>query len=257
MVPELVRIGPITLYSFGAWLAIAFLVAGFVVSIELRRKGMDPEIAWSMLFWAAVGGLAGSRLFILTYDWQGFLADPLSVLLGGSGFVFYGGLIGGFVTVSVLIWRRGLPWLSAVDAIAPAIAIAHAIGRVGCQVSGDGDWGKPTDVAWGMSYPRAVIGWEAWTEASGLPADVRVHPAPVYETVAYLAVFGILWRLRGRGWPAGSMLWAYLVLSSVARFGVEAVRIEPVVAAGLTQAQWIAIGLALLGSTLLVARKPA
>jgi prolipoprotein diacylglyceryltransferase len=98
-----------------------------------------------------------------------------------------------------------------------------------------------------MQYPNAIVGWAAWLRENGLPPDTRVHPAPVYETLAYSAIFTILWRLRGRGLKDGSLLWLYLVLSSIARFAIEAVRVEAVMAAGLTQAQWIAIGFFVTG----------
>ncbi|MGH7822169.1 MAG: prolipoprotein diacylglyceryl transferase [Candidatus Binatia bacterium] len=251
MVPVLIDLGPVALHTFGAMMALAFLIAGYVVSIEFGRKGMDPEDAWSVVLWAAVGGVVGARIFVIFSDWQGFLDQPLAFLLTGSGFIWYGGLIGGFLSVSAFILRRGLSWLAAVDCIAPALALGQAIGRVGCQISGDGDWGTPTRLPWAMRYPDAVIGWEAWTRSQGLPADVTVHPAPVYETLAYCAIFLLLWRLRDRGLADGSLLWLYLVMASVARFLVEIVRIEPVVAAGLTQAQWLAIVLALAGTAML------
>lgn len=248
MVPVLLEIGPITLQSFGIMMALAFLVAGCVVSLELERKGRDPEHAWSIVLWGAVGGIVGARLLVVSYDSHGFLEDPLSFFLTGSGFIWYGGLIGGFVSVTAYLLRAGLPWLSSADAIAPALAIGQAIGRIGCQVSGDGDWGVPTTLPWGMSYPQAVIGWSAWVRSQGLPPDVRVHPAPVYESLAYSAVFLLLWRLRERELRDGSILWLYLVLTSVARFLIEAIRVEPVVALGLTQAQWIAVALTVIGS---------
>lgn len=254
MVPVLLDLGPITIYSFGALLALAFLMGGYVVSLELDRKGMNPEHAWTILFWAAVGGLVGARLWVVTYDPEGFLDRPVAFLLSGSGFIWYGGLAGGFIAVSLWILRRGLAWGQVVDATAPSLALAHAIGRVGCQVSGDGDWGVPTSLPWGMSYPDAVIGWEAWTRANGLPPDVRVHPAPVYETLLYAGVFLVLWSVRTKPLRDGSMLWLYLLMSSIARFVVEFVRVEPVVAVGLTQAQWIAV--VLVGLSLVLLARP-
>jgi phosphatidylglycerol:prolipoprotein diacylglycerol transferase len=252
MVPVLFEIGPLTVYSFGAMMALAFLVAGYVVSLELGRRRIDPELAWSIVLWAAVGGIVGSRLFVIFSDWQGFLERPVAFLVTGSGFIWYGGLIGGTISVTLLLLKERVSWLAAVDAAAPALAIGQAIGRIGCQVSGDGDWGRPTTLPWGMSYPEAIIGWEEWTRSMGLPPDVRVHPAPVYETLAYSAIFVLLWKLRDRGLKDGSLLWLYLVTSSIARFAIEAIRVEPVVALGLTQAQWIAIALAAIGGTLLL-----
>jgi phosphatidylglycerol:prolipoprotein diacylglycerol transferase len=248
--PVIFSLGPITIYSFGVMLAIAFLTAGSILSRELARKGMDPELASSMVLWAAVGGLVGSRLLSMVEDWRGFVADPLAFVFTGAGFVFYGGLIGGFATVSVFIWRHGLPWLQVADAIAPGIAIGQSIGRIGCLLAGDGDWGTPTTLPWAMRYPNAIIGWDAWVRENGLPADVRVHPAPIYETLAYGAVFALLWAIR-RDRPDGIIIWWYLVLSGAVRFLVEFVRINPPIALGLTEAQWVSLILIALGSVLI------
>ena len=252
MVPVLIQLGPLTIYSFGALMALAFLISGYVVSLELERKGFDPEHAWSIVLWAAVGGIVGARLFVIFGDWRGFLAAPLSFILTGAGFIWYGGLAGGFLSVTYYLRREKIPWLTAVDCIAPGLALGQAIGRIGCQVSGDGDWGRVTALPWGMAYPKSIIGWSAWLQSAGLPADARVHPAPAYETLAYSLVFLVLWRMRDRGLGAGSMFWLYLVLSRVARFAIENIRVEPRIALGLTQAQWIAIPLALLALALLV-----
>jgi phosphatidylglycerol:prolipoprotein diacylglycerol transferase len=153
--------------------------------------------------------------------------------------------------VSYVIWRRGLPWLKVVDCIAPALAIGQAIGRVGCQLAGDGDWGLPSTLPWAMSYPNAIIGWEAWTRENGLPVDVRVHPAPVYETLAYGTVFLVLWSRRRSPHPDGHMLWLYLVLSGAVRFLVEFVRVNPPIAFGLTEAQLISVALMLIGAVMI------
>lgn len=254
MVPVLLKFGPLTIYSFGMMMALGFLVSGYVVSVEFRRRGFDPEDAWSIVLWAAIGGIVGSRLLAIIADWEAFRLHPLGSILSGSGFVWYGGLIGGFISVTVFLIRRSLPWLSAVDAIAPALAIGQAIGRIGCQVAGDGDWGTATSLPWAVAYPNAIVGWMAWLRESGLPADARVHPAPVYETLAYSAIFCLLWSLRKRKLRPGSLLWIYFVSSSVARFAIEFIRVEPVTAAGLTQAQWIAVPLFVAGIALLVWR---
>lgn len=252
MVPVLLQLGPLTIYSFGAMMALGFLVAGYVVSVELGRKRLDPEDAWSMVLWAAVGGIVGARALAILAEWQTFWQHPLASIFSGSGFVWYGGLIGGFLSVTVFVLRRSIPWLQAADCVAPALAIGQAIGRVGCQVAGDGDWGKPTTLPWGVQYPNAIVGWSAWLRESGLPPETLVHPAPVYETLAYSAIFCLLWKLRRSGWRDGAMLWIYFLTSSIARFAIEAVRVEPVVGGGLSQAQWIAAGLFACGLAMLL-----
>jgi phosphatidylglycerol:prolipoprotein diacylglycerol transferase len=130
----------------------------------------------------------------------------------------------------------------------PALAIGYAVGRLGCQLAGDGDWGKETTLPWGMAYPYAVVGWDK-------PPGVRVHPTPVYESLAYFAIFAFLWRKRLEPAPPGTLFAWYLLLTGIARFLVEFVRTNPVIAFGLTQAQLASLALAVLGTWQLVARR--
>lgn len=252
MVPVLVSLGPFSLYSFGAMLALAFLAASAVLVKGLQARGLDAEAAGPITWWAAIGGLVGSRLLSVFNDWSRFVADPLGHLLTGAGFVFYGGLIGGIIAVSIWVRRRGLPWLVVADAVAPAVVLGQAIGRVGCQLAGDGDWGIPTGLPWGMAYPEAIFGWHE-------PAGVVVHPAPVYESLAYSAIFVFLIGMfhRPERWKDGAVMFAFLALSGAARFLVEFIRIEPRVALGLTEAQWIAIVMMGVGAAgTMVRRRP-
>lgn len=246
MYPVLLKLGPLTIYSFGAMLALAFLAAAQVTSKELERRGYDKEIASKFVVWAVIGGLAGARLWSLANEWDEFLRHPVQVLFSGSGLVFYGGLAGGFVAVSYAIRKYRVPWLTAVDCIAPGLPLAHAIGRIGCQLAGDGDWGKPSTLPWAHAYPNAIIGWQGWVAANGLPPDVRVHPTPVYEMLMYGAIFAFLWSIRKRPMAPGSLLWLYFVLGGAARFAVEFVRINPTWY-GLTEAQWFSLFLIAVG----------
>jgi len=191
MYPVLLRLGPVTIYSFGAMMALAFLTAGFLTGKEMERKDLPPESASTLVVWAAVGGIALSRLWLIFEDLPGFFRDPIAMIFTGSGFVWYGGLVGGTLAVTWVIYRSGLPWLKVVDCIAPALVLAHAIGRVGCQLAGDGDWGVVSNLPWAMAYPNAIIGWP-------YPPGVRVHPTPIYECLAYAGIFGILWAIRKR-----------------------------------------------------------
>jgi phosphatidylglycerol:prolipoprotein diacylglycerol transferase len=245
MYPKLLEIGPITLYTFGAMMGLGFLVAGFLTGKEMERRGLDGEIASNLLLFAAIGGIVGSRVWAIANDWQNFIQSPLSGLLSGAGFVWYGGLVGGTLCVSAVILKNGLPWLRTVDCIAPGMVLAQAIGRIGCHLAGDGDWGQITDAAWGVAYTNAIIGWN-------YPAGVTVHPTPLYECAAYTAVFAILWSLRRRPWPDGNIFWLYLILAPGARLLVEFVRINPPVLFGLTQAQLFSLLLMSIGALMLV-----
>lgn len=244
MIPDDLHIGPIPIHVFGICLALAFLAAGKVASLEFERRGWDPEVASQTLVYAAVGGIVGSRLWVIIESFPDFLANPLDYVLTGKGFVFYGGLLGGALAVTWLFRRSAIAWFAGADAVAPAIVMGQAIGRVGCQLSGDGDWGSVTTVPWGMAYPHAVIGWP-------YPPGVVVHPTPVYETILYLIIFAILWRMRRRPHPDGTIIAWYLVLTATARFLVEFLRVEPVIAFGLTSAQLMAFVLVPVGLAVL------
>ncbi|MBI4517028.1 MAG: prolipoprotein diacylglyceryl transferase [Deltaproteobacteria bacterium] len=240
MYPVIVKLGPLTIYSYGTMMAIAFLTGTYLTGLELKRKGLPESAASTMVFWAAVGGLIGARLLTILEDFSAFVQEPLRFIFTGAGFVWYGGLIGGFVAVTWSMRRLKLPFLRTVDCIAPALALGHAIGRIGCQLAGDGDWGSVSTLPWAMTYPNAIVGWD-------YPPGVRVHPTPIYETIAYTAVFGLLWSLRRRALADGALFWWYLVMASGARFGIEFVRINTPVAGGLTLAQLISVALVAIG----------
>jgi phosphatidylglycerol:prolipoprotein diacylglycerol transferase len=248
MIPDVLHIGPIPIHLFGMFLALAFLGAGSVAGREFARKGYDPAIASATVVWAAVGGIIGARLWIVLDAWSEFVRAPLGFLLTGGGFVWYGGLLGGAVAVTVYFRRERVPWLEGADAVAPALAIGQAIGRIGCQLSGDGDWGTETTVPWGMAYPHAVVGWDK------VPG-VRVHPTPLYECAAYLVIFAILWRLRRQPVREGTVFSAYLVLSGLARFAVEFVRVNPRVVFGFSEAQVVSVVLVAIGGAFVLLRR--
>src|SRR5436309_14090841 len=248
MRPHVLHIGPIPIHLFGIFLALAFLAAGWVSAREFARRGYDPSLASNAVVWAAVGGILGARLWLVIDAWPEFVRAPASFLLTGGGFVFYGGLLGGAVAVTVYFRRVGIPWWNGADAAAPAIALAQAIGRLGCQVAGDGDWGKETTLPWGMAYPYAVVGWDK-------PPGVVVHPTPLYESAAYFAVFFFLWRARRMAAADGTVFWWYLLLASTARFLVEFVRVNAPVALGLTEAQLTSLVLLGIGAWQLVAQR--
>jgi len=242
MIPVLFSIGPFSIHTFGAMLALAFLAASAVLVRNLERRGLNGEWAGPITWSAVIGGLVGARLLSVINNWQQFLADPVGQLLTGAGFVFFGGLLGGLVAVSFWVYRNGVSWWSIADAVAPAVIMGQAIGRIGCQLAGDGDWGTPTELPWGMAYPAAIFGW---VHAPG----VLVHPAPVYESLLYSGIFVALmqmYRMPER-WRPGAVLFAFLALSGLARFAVEIVRIEPRIFLGVTEAQWIGAVMVVVG----------
>jgi len=239
--PVIFRLGPITVYSFGVLMAVGFYFASLTAVTEYKRRGGDPEPMWNLLVWIFLAGLVGARVFSLLNDPAALLENPLREIFAGSGFVWYGGLIGGILAAAILARRYHMRLVTLMDCCAPGLAIGQAIGRIGCHVSGDGDWGVPTTLPWGVAYKNAIVGWD-------FPPGVVVHPTPIYEALAYTLVFVVLWVLRKRNPPDGTLFSLYLIGTSAARFAVEFIRINPRIAFGLTEAQLIAIVLFVAGA---------
>ena len=254
MYPILFQIGPLTVYSFGTLMALAALSAGWLVRLELRRYSYDPELASTMIFAAAIGGLIGARLLFILEDWSYFVRSPWDLIFSGAGFTWYGGMLGGAIAVTWLVRRRRIPWLEAADISAPALTIGYGIGRIGCHIAGDGDWGTVSDMPWAVAYTNAIIGWvHPLTGVPYLPG-VRVHPTPIYEFLQSLVIFAVLWPIRKKGYSSGTVFWLYLILAGLARFGVEFWRVNPVVGLGMTEAQWFSLVFILLGACLFYQR---
>jgi len=165
--------------------------------------------------------------------------------------VWYGGLIGGFLAVVGWTLVRHIPLDVIANAMAPAVAMGYTIGRIGCQLAGDGDYGKPSGLPWAMGYPHGTV---------PTPPGVKVHPTPIYEIIAMGFVVWILWRLATRYDKSGWWTFGwFLILAAVERFAVEFVRRNPVWFAGLTQPQWVAIVSVIIGIVLVLVfgKRPA
>ena len=239
MRPVLFELGPLEVHSWGVMVAVALVLAGVVLRRELDRLAGRGEIATSLIVAGGIGGLVGARLYWLAeHAGEGGVLDSFS----GAGFTWYGGVFGGAVAVLSVARRRGVPFDALLGASAPALALGYGVGRIACQLAGDGTYGVATDLPWAMSYPHGEV-----------PTTERVHPTPVYETLASLLIFGLLWRVRER-WAPVQLLGVYLVLAGAERFLVELVRRNDEVLVGLTQPQLFSIammaagGLALTGA---------
>jgi phosphatidylglycerol:prolipoprotein diacylglycerol transferase len=244
--PE-IEIGPLTLQTFGICFALAFLAAGALVGLRLKELGKPVDWAYEIGFSALAGGFIGARVNFMIENWDEVSDDILGNVFSGSGLTWYGGAIGGALAVFAWAWYRGFLGTALLDLCAPALALGYAIGRIGCQLSGDGDYGKEWDGPWAMAYPDG-------TE----PTTAEVHPTPVYETLTMALVAWVLWRLRNR--LTGGLLFAlYLVLSGLERFLVEFIRRNDDVALGLTEAQLISVVMVLAGAIWLAVglRRPA
>jgi len=247
MIPYL-HIGPLTLPSFGLMVATGLLAASYILQADLRRRGIRAD-AFLIIGIAGLAGIVGARLYHALESPAEFFADPRSFIFTRYGFAWFGGFLGGFAALLILARREQIPALTFLDACSPAAAVGYAIGRIGCFLSGDGDYGIPTSLPWGMSFPNGVV-----------PTTERVHPTPLYEFAAWMLIAYVLWRIGARflqeGKPSGRVFCAYLILTGVARFLVELIRLNPRSFWGMSNAQTASVASILLGLIVVISRKP-
>jgi phosphatidylglycerol:prolipoprotein diacylglycerol transferase len=235
VLPE-IELGPLTLQTFGICFALGFLAAGALIARRLVEIGKPRDWAYEIAFAALVGGLIGARIDYVLQNWDRASDDLLGTLFGGTGLVWLGGVIGG--AIAVLLWARWRGFLEPrmFDLAAPALALGNAIGRVGCQLSGDGDYGRATDMPWGMAYPEGTV-----------RTLQEVHPTPIFETLAMGLIALALWQLRDRVRPGG-LFALYLVLAGFERLLIEFIRRNDDFLIGLTEAQVISVAMILGGA---------
>ncbi|MFQ5603875.1 MAG: prolipoprotein diacylglyceryl transferase [bacterium] len=241
MIPELFKIGPLTINSFGVMAMLGFLIPTLLLRKEVARKGMDPDFANGIIIAAMIGGFLGARIYYIAERWQAFLANPSEYIFTGAGLVWYGGLIGGFVVATLYIHQKKVSIPLICDMMAPLLALGQTFGRMGCLLSGDGDYGYATDVPWAMSFPKGII-----------PTTEMVHPTPVYDMLILISIFTFLWKIRHKEYPTGFKFNLYLVLLGSGRFFTEFYRTTPKVLLGLTLAQLISLALIFVGGTLMI-----
>ena len=248
MQPEL-DLGPLTLQTFGICFGLAFVGAGVVLARRLKELGRPVDWAYEIVFAGLIGGLIGARLDWIAQNWDEVSGDLLGNIFSGSGLVWLGGLLGG--AAGVLLWARWRGYLGRelLDAVSVPLMLGYGIGRIGCQLSGDGDYGVPSDLPWAMSYPEGTV-----------PTTDEVHPTPVYETLATFLLALVLWRLRDRFRPGG-LFALYLVFAGVERLLIEFIRRNEDVALELTLAQLISLVMIAAGAAWFMrewrARRPA
>ncbi|HKX84165.1 MAG TPA: prolipoprotein diacylglyceryl transferase [Pyrinomonadaceae bacterium] len=223
MYPEIFRIGDFPVTTYGIWLAVGMLVALYAASRLAANDGIPRERVYDLGLWTLIGGLVGSKIlmFFVEDNVQVFSLDFLR-----SGGVYYGGLIGGFLAVAILVPLYKLPFWKVADAFAPAVALGQAFGRQGCFAAGC-CWGKPTDLFWGVHFS------EKGHEYTGVPIygpgneDLYLHPTQLIESFAMLAVFGLLIWLHRRKKFDGQVLIAYGIIYAIVRFSIEFIRDDP------------------------------
>ncbi|MFQ5924733.1 MAG: prolipoprotein diacylglyceryl transferase [Dehalococcoidia bacterium] len=218
--PILFNIGPFALGWHGVFVILAVIV-GIAVSLGLARgDGIDRSIIYGIAPWAILGGIVGARLFHVLDYLAVYANDPMAMLrFWEGGLSIFGAILGG--TLAGVIYARvsGLSLGHLVDLVAPGLILAQAVGRIGCILNGDA-YGMPTDLPWAFVYTHP-------NAAATTLLGVAGHPSPVYEIIWDLLVFAVLWRLRGRIRPEGSLFLVYLSLYAFGRFFIEFTRALP------------------------------
>jgi phosphatidylglycerol---prolipoprotein diacylglyceryl transferase len=257
MLPVLIEIGGFRVTTFGVSIALAFVLAAWVMAGALRRRGEDPDVAWDLAGWAAACGILGAKTYYLLLHLPQTLDHPWAAITSRSGLVWYGGFIGGTLGALLRLRRLGVPVRPAADAAAPALALGYAVGRIGCFLVGD-DWGRPSSLPWAVAFPRGAPPSTAGNlRAFGveIPAAVpdaevlTVHPTQLYEAALSLLVLGMLVRLRPGVAPRpGTLGFAWLALAGLSRFAVEFLRAKDDRVLGpFSVAQAISLGLVAAG----------
>ncbi len=244
-----IHLGRFTIGTFGLLLWLAAVCAAFVLHQNFRRYRVQAD-AVSVVAFVTVLGVIGAKLWHVFEDPSTLIHFPIATLFDRAGFAWYGGLIAGILT---LMWQgraAGTGSLGMLDLAAPAAAVGYGVGRIGCLTSGDGDYGIATSLPWGMSFPHGLV-----------PTVQRVHPTPIYEFLAALAIGAWLWhrgtvqlrrRAQGESLGQGELTGEYLVLAGLARFLVEFIRINPRIYFGMSNAQLASLGSMVVGILLIV-----
>lgn len=252
MIPFL-HLGPLEIPTFGLMLAIGLFLSAYVLQADLNRRRsqlqsisarVEKDEGYLIIGIAGPAGIIGARLYHVLESPREFFANPWPQLFSRYGFAWFGGFLGGFIALVLLArWVR-IPLLEFLDICSPAACVGYAVGRIGCLLSGDGDYGVPTTLPWGMSFPNGLV-----------PTTQRVHPTPIYEFLVWLGIAAFLWHMGAKSLlgprAKGEIFCDYLILTGVARFLVELIRINPRSFFGMTNAQTASVASILFGAVLL------
>ncbi|HET6568704.1 MAG TPA: prolipoprotein diacylglyceryl transferase family protein [Rhodothermales bacterium] len=272
-------IDTITIYSFGAMVAVAVLTAAWLARVEMDRlyaagrlKGVRIPVAdkgknrrrttyqvvspsalvGTLVVMVVVFGFIGAKLFHILENLDSFMLGPLGMIFSSGGFTFYGGLIMAGLAIAWYMRKHDLNVPTVADALAPGLMLGYGIGRIGCHLAGDGDWGIPSNLSakpdwlptwlWAETYPHNILGVH-------IPPP-GVYPTSVYEFLMAAALFGVLWAVRKHPFKAGWLFSLYLVLNGIERFLIELIRVNnefTEFGVTFTQAEFIAVCLILAG----------
>jgi len=252
---------PLPVPTFGLMVGVAFFTGKWLCGVEARRlmPQMPEDFMSNACMTGFIAGIVGARLFHLLEYPRDFLAHPADMLLSRSGFTIFGGLIAGTLAAAWYARRKQAPLAPMLDAAAPALILSYGIGRIGCQISGDGDWG----IAVSRAPPAWLPHW-LWAQtydgniAGAVIATPGVYPTPIYETLMAFACFALLWRLRKHAHSPGWLFGVYLLLAGVERFLVELIRVNSTYSLfgmHVTQAQIISTACVIAGLVVMVWRQ--
>ena len=233
--PVIFTIGGLEFRWYSLAIMVSIIVGTWVVSREWRRKGLDDTNFSSVALWGIASGILGARVFHIIDEAGYYLDHPAKILdFQSGGLAIYGAVIGGFLGVVIGCWIYRVPWLKAIDAVAPGLVLAQALGRFGCIINGDA-WGAQTDSPFAFVYtnPDSFI--------PNRLLNVPTHPYPVYDMAMNLVIFGLIWKLRERRLPDGALFAIFVAVYAFGRFFISWVREERVWFWGLQEAQVISI----------------
>ncbi|MBI87212.1 MAG: hypothetical protein CMG63_03930 [Candidatus Marinimicrobia bacterium] len=224
----------LAIYSFGLMLVIAFYSCYFFLNYELKLLGYDEKLSSDIIFWAALGGILGAKIYYLIENIDIVLNsyDPFSMIFSGAGLVFLGGLLGSIVCVSWVLKKNSVPWLKFANIIGPLIFLGYAIGRLGCFLVGD-DYGIPSKLPWAMSFPNGIPPTTStvfsdiypWIDISDFEQGlITVHPTQLYEAIICLLLFLVMWNYRKSKPYKDILFFLYLFLAGIERFLIEFLR---------------------------------
>jgi len=247
MYPILLKLGPITLFTYGLFLALAFLSAIYLSAREAKRQGLDQSRFYDLCFYSVLGALVGSRLLYVFLELPTFVAHPVKIFaIWEGGLIFHGGLVMAVAVAFYYMRRHSIPWRQAFDSLAVGMPMGQALGRVGCFMAGC-CYGAPSSLPWAVTFtnPETLC-----------PLRVPLHPSQLYEALLSLGVFGVVYSLRTRKRFNGQLMLTYFLLAGLVRFVVEFFRNPadyrgPIIWADMPLTQVVALGIALVSGILL------
>jgi phosphatidylglycerol---prolipoprotein diacylglyceryl transferase len=258
--PFVIDLHVLSITGFGLMMMFAFIVAGWIMRLDLEQRGLNPAFSGDIIVAGVIGGIVGAKL------WYVLLTRDPAALFTRGGLVWYGGFIGGVIAVLVTGLRHRVPPRWTMQVVAPALAAAYAVGRVGCFLVGD-DYGGPSTLPWAVKFPEGLPpSTVAELQRFGVqvppnlpPSTVlAVHPTQIYETLIMLGVFAFLWSRRRTSGGTGAIFGLYLMFAGAERFFVEILRAkDDRFLAGFTIAQLTSVVVVLVGAVVYAKLKDA